>query len=108
MGRVPMGRCRARVGATMETLGWEQKERVVVGLTDKQASDLLASVGHEPLGIEVNARGKVRFECNCGYVSTYRMTAQDAIGAGIHHMRKEAQALLVNGRVPRTDRAVSR
>lgn len=66
-------------------------------ITDAEAAALLRSVGHTPLGIRSKTPLKHRYECGCGYVSTYRATYRHAVEGGIHHMRKEAAILVANG-----------
>ena len=66
-------------------------------MTDMEAAMLLESVGHTPGGILSKTPEKHRYECSCGYVSTFRRTQQLAVQAGIHHMRKAAQELRANG-----------
>jgi hypothetical protein len=70
---------------------------------DQSDAELLHALGHKPAGIYsprsefAHARQKHRFECECGYVSTYRGSFEDAVQAGIHHMRKSAKAARANG-----------
>jgi len=68
-----------------------------VELTDREAARLLSAVGHKPGGVYSKTPEKHRYECSCGYVSTYRRTANQAIEAGILHMRKAARELRANG-----------
>lgn len=69
-----------------------------VSMSDREAARICSAIGHHPAGIssrpEVN---KFRFVCGCGYESTNRQTFALAVGAGIHHMRKEARHAVANG-----------
>lgn len=66
-------------------------------LTDVEASRLLTAVGHKPGGVLSKTPEKHRYECSCGYVSTFRRTFDQAVEAGILHMRKAAKELRANG-----------
>lgn len=68
-----------------------------MAMSDRQAAALLRSVGHTPGGVRSKTELKHRYECSCGYVSTYRATFSGAVEAGLVHMRKEARALAANG-----------
>jgi hypothetical protein len=68
-----------------------------MAMTDREAARICGALGHHPLGIESKTPMKHRFECSCGYVTTYRATFQHAVEGGIHHMRLEAKKALKNG-----------
>jgi hypothetical protein len=72
-------------------------------MRDEEAAVIAEALGHLPKGAESDLRGeRWRFECSCGYKSTYRMRVKGAIEAGIHHMRKVAQEGARNGvNIPR-------
>jgi hypothetical protein len=66
-------------------------------MTDRECAEILQRSGHKPGGLYSKSAQKHRFECGCGYVSTFRPTQRAAVEAGIIHMRKEAAKLTANG-----------
>lgn len=66
-------------------------------LSNRECAEICDAVGHAPAGVLSATATKHRFECSCGYVSTYRRTFQEAVQAGILHMRKVAQHAVANG-----------
>lgn len=68
-------------------------------MTNKEAADICALLNHPPAGVYSATPDKHRFECSCGYHSTYRRTFTQAVEAGIIHMRKVASEAVKNGRV---------
>ncbi len=62
-------------------------------------AQLMHELGHRPRGLEANSRDRWRYVCECGYVSTYRNSQRDAIGAGLHHGRLIYREWKANGGV---------
>lgn len=68
-------------------------------MSDKDAAEICRALNHPPAGVYSRTPEKHRFECSCGYQSTYRRTFALAVEAGIVHMRKVAAEAVKNGRV---------
>lgn len=67
-------------------------------MKDRELAALLDADGrHLPEGLERRENGYWYAHCKCGYISARRMSAQEAGGALIHHMRKVGRELLANG-----------
>lgn len=55
---------------------------------DKRAAlgEIAARLGHQHLGLHRTASGRFFVSCDCGWVSTTRLTDRDALGAAVHHV----------------------
>jgi hypothetical protein len=54
---------------------------------DKRAAlgEIAARLGHQHLGLHRTRSGRFFCSCDCGWVSTTRLTDRDALGAARHH-----------------------
>jgi hypothetical protein len=77
-------------------------------MTNLEAAAICKAIGHMPEGVLSKTPTKHRFECGCGYVSTFRRTKMDAVDAGILHMRNVAARAVANGvSLPEESRALA-
>jgi hypothetical protein len=65
----------------------------------EEYAGLLQQIGHFKGAVIHQVNDRWRGECECGYVSTTRNTAKDAVGAIEHHRKKALEEWRRNGRV---------
>ncbi len=68
-------------------------------MTLKELADLGHLVGHSGTEVTQTSSGaRWSVGCSCGYRSTTRRTQADALGAIVHHLKKEVAAYAATGR----------
>lgn len=68
-------------------------------MTLRELADLGHLIGHSGTEIVQTSSGaRWSVGCSCGYTSTTRRTQADALGAIVHHLRKELRTYAATGR----------
>lgn len=60
-------------------------------------AELMKQLGHFDIAIVRKSNGRCYVLCECGYQSATRVSQREAVEAAMHHRRKVAQEVAING-----------